>query len=171
MCQAVGGTKKDNVCKVDLSVVVVSMAESPGLSEPSQHEGRESASPSVVSDSFPPHGLHRPWDSPGQNTGVHCHSLLQGIFLSPGTEPRSAVQADSLPEYLQSRASRHPRRLPSDVGRGASSTEERPSSWLVLSECPLVSRAHRTGAGEVGDADVASAFADFKLEMGRRLST
>ena len=64
-----------------------------------------------------------------------------------------------------------PRRLPSDVGRGASSTEERPSSWLVLSECPLVSRTHRTGAGEVGDADVASAFRDFKLEMGRRMST
>ena len=171
MCQAVGGTKKDNVCKVDLSVVVVSMAESPGLSEPSQHEGRESASPSVVSDSFPPHGLHRPWDSPGQNTGVCCHSLLQGIFptqgLNPGLQCRQIL-------YLSISSPGHPvtpRRLPSDVGRGASSTEERPSSWLVLSECPLVSRAHRTGAGEVGDADVASAFADFKLEMGRRLST
>ena len=25
--------------------------------------------------------LLRPWDSPGKNTGVDCHFLLQGIFL------------------------------------------------------------------------------------------
>ena len=25
-----------------------------------------------------------PWDSPGQNNGVSCHSLLQGIFLTQG---------------------------------------------------------------------------------------
>ena len=23
-----------------------------------------------------------PWDSPGENTGVHRHSLFQGIFLT-----------------------------------------------------------------------------------------
>ena len=23
-----------------------------------------------------------PWDSPGKNTGVGCHALLQGIFLT-----------------------------------------------------------------------------------------
>ena len=39
----------------------------------------------VVSDSFRPHGLQParllcPWDSPGQNTGVGCHDLLQGTF-------------------------------------------------------------------------------------------
>ena len=36
---------------------------------------------SVVSDSLRPHGLPRlapgPWDSPGKNIGVGCHSLLQ----------------------------------------------------------------------------------------------
>ena len=26
-----------------------------------------------------------PWDSPGKNTGVGCHSLLQGIFLAQGS--------------------------------------------------------------------------------------
>ena len=26
-----------------------------------------------------------PWDFPGQNTGVGCHFLLQGIFLTPGS--------------------------------------------------------------------------------------
>ena len=31
---------------------------------------------SVVSDSLKPHGLLCPWNSPGKNTGVGCHSLL-----------------------------------------------------------------------------------------------
>ena len=40
---------------------------------------------SVVSDSLRPFGLQParllcPWDSPGKNTGVGCHFLLQGIF-------------------------------------------------------------------------------------------
>ena len=42
---------------------------------------------SVVSDSLGPHGPNRflcPWDSPGKNTGVACHFLLQGIFLTQG---------------------------------------------------------------------------------------
>ena len=33
-----------------------------------------------MSDSLQPHGLYSPWNSPGQNTGVGNHSLLQGIF-------------------------------------------------------------------------------------------
>ena len=33
-----------------------------------------------------------PWNSPGKNTGVGCHSLLQGIF-NPGIEP--GLQTDS----------------------------------------------------------------------------
>ena len=28
-----------------------------------------------------------PWDSPGKNTGVGCHSLLQGILLTQGLNP------------------------------------------------------------------------------------
>ena len=39
-----------------------------------------------------PHGLWParllcPWDSPGKNTGVGCHSLLQGIFLTQELNP------------------------------------------------------------------------------------
>ena len=30
-----------------------------------------------------------PWDSPGKNTRVGCHSLLQGDLPDPGIEPRS----------------------------------------------------------------------------------
>ena len=51
-----------------------------------------SVSYSVVSDSLRPHGLWPtrllcPWDSPGKNTGVDCHSLLQRIFLTQGSNP------------------------------------------------------------------------------------
>ena len=47
---------------------------------------------SVVSDSLQPHGLYPtrllcPWDSPGKNTGVGCHALLQGIFPTQGSNP------------------------------------------------------------------------------------
>ena len=47
---------------------------------------------SLVSDSLQPHGLQParllcPWDSPGKNTGVGCHSLLQGIFPTQGSNP------------------------------------------------------------------------------------
>ena len=31
-----------------------------------------------------PAGLLCPWDSPGKNTGVGCHFLVQGIFLTQG---------------------------------------------------------------------------------------
>ena len=54
----------------------------------------------VVSDSLPPRGLYRPWNSPGQNPGVGSLSLLQGIFPA-GIKPRSpAMQEDSLPAEL-----------------------------------------------------------------------
>ena len=42
---------------------------------------------SVVSDSLQTHGLYRPWNSPGQNTGVGSLSLLQWIFPIQGSNP------------------------------------------------------------------------------------
>ena len=57
----------------------------------------ESESRSVVSDSLQPHGLYRPWNSPGQNTVVGSCALLQGNLPKPGIKPRSPIlQADSL---------------------------------------------------------------------------
>ena len=39
-----------------------------------------------------------PWDFPGKNTRLGFHSLLQGIFLTQGLNPRFLYwQADSLP--------------------------------------------------------------------------
>ena len=47
---------------------------------------------SVMSNSLQPHGLYPtrllcPWISPGKNTGAGCHFLLQGIFLTQGSNP------------------------------------------------------------------------------------
>ena len=47
---------------------------------------------SVMSDSLQPHRLWPTrllclWDSPGKNTGVGCHFLLQGIFPTQGSNP------------------------------------------------------------------------------------
>ena len=42
---------------------------------------------SVVSDSLRSHGLHSPWNSAGQNTGVGSYSLLQGIFPTQVSNP------------------------------------------------------------------------------------
>ena len=46
-----------------------------------------SESCSVISNSLRPHGLYSSWNSPGRNTGVGSHSLLQGIFLTQGSNP------------------------------------------------------------------------------------
>ena len=40
-----------------------------------------------MSDSLQPHGLYRPWNSLGQNTGVGSLSLLQGVFTTQGSNP------------------------------------------------------------------------------------
>ena len=42
---------------------------------------------SVVSDSLRPHALYSPWKSPGQIMGVDSLSLLQGTFLTQGSNP------------------------------------------------------------------------------------
>ena len=58
---------------------------------------------SAVCDSLWPHGLQPnrllcPWESPGKNTGVGCHFLLLGIFLTQGSNLHILHwQVDSLP--------------------------------------------------------------------------
>ena len=61
---------------------------------------------SVMSNSLQPYGLQPArlfclWDFPGKNTGVGCHFLLQGIFLTQGSNLHLLYllhwQADSLP--------------------------------------------------------------------------
>ena len=50
----------------------------------------------LVGQSMRPHGLQparlvSPWDSPGKDTGVGFHSLLQGIFLIQGSAWVSSI--------------------------------------------------------------------------------
>ena len=52
---------------------------------------------SVASDSLRPYGLQParlpcPWDFSGKTTGVGCHFLLQGIFLTKAIKPMSPRQ-------------------------------------------------------------------------------
>ena len=53
----------------------------------------------VVSDSLRSHGLHSPWNSPGQNTGLgYPVSPSPWDIPNPGIESRSpTLQTDSLP--------------------------------------------------------------------------
>ena len=61
-------------------------------------------------DSLWPHGLWPsrllcPWDSPGRNTRVGSHALLQGIFPDQGSNPYLLhAQEDSLPFGPQEKA-------------------------------------------------------------------
>ena len=56
-------------------------------------------------------GLRCPWNSPGQNTGVGCHALLQGIFSTQGSNPHFLClphcQAGSLPVAPPTKPWRH----------------------------------------------------------------
>ena len=64
------------------------------LSSSSPYSNSNSFSRSVMSDSLWPQGLYParilcPWDSPGKNTGVGCHFLIQKIF--PTQESNSGL--------------------------------------------------------------------------------
>ena len=75
----------------------------PELWMPLSAEKLFSFSCSVVFDSLWPHGLQParflcPWDFPGKNPGVGCHVLLQGTFLTQGSNLCLLHwQADALP--------------------------------------------------------------------------
>ena len=56
----------------------------------------------VMSNSLLPHGLHSPWNFPGQNTGVSSLSLFLGNLPNLGIEPMSpTLQVNSLPAEPQ----------------------------------------------------------------------
>ena len=56
-----------------------------------------------MSNSWQPHGLHSLWNSPGQNTRVSSHSLLQGIFPTQGLNPGlPEVPMRNIPDVLVS---------------------------------------------------------------------
>ena len=82
-----------------------------------------SESCSVMSDSLQSHGLYRPWNSPGQNTGVGSLFLPPGDLPNPGIKPRSpASKADSLPAEPQGK--------PKNIGVGSLSLPQ----WIFLTQ-------------------------------------
>ena len=73
---------------------------------------------SVMSNSLQPHGpqttrLLCPWNSPGKNTRVGNHSLLQGVF--PTWESNSGLLLGRQILYLLSRRGR-PAKVPDELG-------------------------------------------------------
>ena len=66
-----------------------------------------------MSDSVRPHRwqptrLPRPWDSPGKNTGVGCHFLLQCMKVKSESEVTQQVSDSSWPHGLQPTRLLHP---------------------------------------------------------------
>ena len=52
----------------------------------------------TLCDPVDPTRLLCPWDSPGKNTGVGYHILLQGIFLTQGSNPSFLCLWEALKE-------------------------------------------------------------------------
>ena len=78
------------------------------------HSLRDMGGGGLVTKSCPTLGT--PWtvacqaplsmDSPGKNTGVGCHALHQGIFLTPGVEPLSLMCPALAGRFFTTRATR-----------------------------------------------------------------
>ena len=88
-----------------------------------QHQWKWSERRSAVSYSLRPHGLCSPRNSPGQNTGVSCLSLLQGIFPTQAWNP----------------GLRHCRRILSCLSHQGSISFFVMSEWLSTLHTPLFS--------------------------------
>ena len=110
-----------------------------------------------MSDSVRPHRrqptrLPHPWDSPGKNTGVGCHFLLQCMKVKCDSEmwkwSRSVVSDSSRPHGLQ------PTRLlcPWDFPGKSTGKETRqvPQSWRIFSPANFVLKSVYLSAGPFG---------------------
>ena len=73
------------------SILLANMEKSTGLLNPEADSEMKLVAQSCPTlcdpmDGSPPGSLC-PWESPGKNTGVGCHTLLQGLFLTQGSNP------------------------------------------------------------------------------------
>ena len=66
-----------------------------------------------------------PWDSPGKNTGVGSHSLLQGIFLTQGWNPY-LLHCRQILYYLNHKGS------PKRIGTRLYLLEHKPFLWVKI---------------------------------------
>ena len=89
----------------------------------------ESESHSVVSDSVRSHGLHVPWNSPGQNIEVSSLSLLQGIFPTEGSNS-DLPHCGQILYHLNHKGSP---RIPEQIAHPFSSRSSRPRNQTGVS--------------------------------------
>ena len=74
-----------------------------------------------------PTRLHCPWDSPGQNTGVGCHFLLQGMKV------KNESEVTQRPHGLQPTRLLHPRDFPGkSTGVGCHCLLRVSPKWKIL---------------------------------------
>ena len=101
-----------------------------------------------------------PWDSPGKNTGVSCHSLPQGTFLTQGRNP----------DVLRCRQTRHCRVTGNAPSRVFAGTQ--PPGWLPTGRGAAASckghscfRGHFKNHGLANFPGLSSAFPMLKPRM------
>ena len=85
---------KESACNAGNLGLIPGLGRSPGEGNgnPLQYSCLESPMDCTLS------GHLCPWDSPGKDSQVGCHALLQGNLPNPGMEYRSpSLQVDSLP--------------------------------------------------------------------------
>ena len=87
--------------------------------------------------------LPRPWDSPGKNTGVGCHFLLQEIFPTKGSNPAlsPALQANSLPFESQGKPNSQTTEVSSQgymhIHEAAGAQENSAQNWAKSQWSPI----------------------------------
>ena len=90
---------------------------------------------SVMSSSSQPHGLLCPWDSPGKNTAVGCHSLLQEIFWPRDQTCVSCIAGRFLTVWA-TRNKQHRGRMRQIGGHYKGNTAKRRVTGIECCQCP-----------------------------------
>ena len=113
---------------------------------------------SVISNSLRPHGLEPSrlfclWDSPGKNTGVGCHVLLQGIFPTQGSNP-GLLYCRRILYHLSHQGSIHA--LHANI-----SNPHTFEKWVLL---PLPSRSEILGSGRQNEFLKAMQFINSRVQ-------
>jgi len=81
------GTKRTNSFQAELSSVLDMLSMRCISHTKKESESEVAQSCPTLCDPMECTRLLHPWDFPGKSTGVGCHFLLQGIFLTQGSNP------------------------------------------------------------------------------------
>ena len=101
-----------------------------------------------MSDSLQSHGLYSPWNSPGQNTGVGSHSLLQGIFPTQGLNP-GLLHCRQILYWLSHKGSPSTMQvvMKTVCAQSLSRVQLLATLWMVVHQAPLSMGFSRHGVG------------------------